>query len=52
MKVSNVYENLKYQMKCDLCMSEALSYTYGTMETSFVSMATITTSINYANIWE
>ena len=37
-------------MKLDLCMCKVLSYTYGTMETLFVSVATITTSINYANV--
>ena len=37
-------------MKLDMCMSEDLSYTFGAMETSFVSMASITTSINYANV--
>ena len=43
---------MEIQMKLDMCMSEALSCTFGAMETSFVSVATITTSINYANVWE
>ena len=41
-KISNMYENLKDQMKFDLCICEALSYTYGTMETVYVGVA-----INY-----
>ena len=38
-KINNVYGNLKDQMKLDLCICEALSYTQGTMETAFVGMA-------------
>ena len=41
-KISNVYRNLKYQMKLDLCICESLSYTHVTIETAFVGMA-----INY-----
>ena len=41
-KISNVYRNLKDQMKLDLCICEALSYTHVTIETTFVGMA-----INY-----
>ena len=40
--MNSVYGNLKDQMKLDLCIYEALSYTYGTMETVFVGVA-----INY-----
>ena len=40
--INSVYGNLKDQMKLDLCVCEALSYTYSTMETIFVGMA-----INY-----
>ena len=32
-KINGVYGNLKDQMKFDLCICEALSYTYGTNET-------------------
>ena len=45
-KISNVYRNLKGQMKLDLCIGEALSYTHVTIETAFVGVATITTNIN------
>ena len=41
-KTSNVYRNLKGQMKLNLCIGEALSYTHITIETAFVGMA-----INY-----
>ena len=41
-KISNVYRNLKDQMKLDLCVCEALSYTNVTIETTFVGVA-----INY-----
>ena len=41
-KISNVYRNLKGQMKLDLCIGEALSYMHVTIETTFVGMA-----INY-----
>ena len=41
-KISNVYRNPKDQMKPNLCICEALSYTHVTIETTFVSMA-----INY-----
>ena len=41
-KISSVYENLKDQMKFDLCICKALSYKYGTMETVYVGVA-----INY-----
>ena len=41
-KISNVYRNLNDQMKLDLCICEALSYTHVTIETAFVGMA-----INY-----
>ena len=41
-KISNVFTNLKDQMKLNLCISEALSYTHVTIETTFVGMA-----INY-----
>ena len=40
-KISNVYGNLKDQMKLDLCICESLS-THVTIETAFVGMA-----INY-----
>ena len=43
-KINNVYVNLKSQMKLDLCIHEALSYTLGTMETAIVGVA-INTSI-------
>ena len=42
LKINSVYGNLKDQMKLDLCIYEALSYTHSTMETVFVGMA-----INY-----
>ena len=38
-KISSVYRNLKGQMKLDLCIGEALSYTHVTIETTFVGMA-------------
>ena len=41
-KISKVYINLKDQMKLDLCICEALSYTHVTIETAFVGVA-----INY-----
>ena len=41
-KISNVYRNLKDQMKLDLWVCEALSYTHVTIETTLVGMA-----INY-----
>ena len=41
-KISNIYRNLKDQMKLDLCICEALSYTHITLETAFVGVA-----INY-----
>ena len=41
-KISNVYGNLKDQMKLDLCICEALSYMHVTIETAFVGVA-----INY-----
>ena len=41
-KISNVFTNLKDQMKLNLCISEALSYMHVTIETTFVGMA-----INY-----
>ena len=41
-KISNVYRNLKGQMKFDFCIGEALSYTHVTIETTFVGVA-----INY-----
>ena len=41
-KISNVYRNLKDQMKLDLHICEALSYMHVTIETTFVGMA-----INY-----
>ena len=41
-KTSNVYRNLKGQMKLNLCIGEALSYTHVTIETAFVGVA-----INY-----
>ena len=41
-KISNVYRNVKGQMKLDLCIGEALSYTHITIETTFVGVA-----INY-----
>ena len=41
-KISNVYRNLKGQMKLDSHIGEALSYTHVTIETAFVGMA-----INY-----
>ena len=44
-KISNVYGNLKDQMKLDLCICEVLSYKHITMETTFVGVA-----INYPNI--
>ena len=42
LKISNVYGNLKHQLKCDLYMCEALHYTHSTIETAFVGVA-----INY-----
>jgi len=39
-KISNVYRNLKDQMKFDLCTCEALSYMHVTIETAFVGVAT------------
>ena len=33
-KISNVYRNVKDQMKHDLCIFEALSYMYVTIETA------------------
>ena len=39
---SNVYRNPIDQMKLDLCIREALSYTHVTIETAFAGMA-----INY-----
>ena len=41
-KISNVYRNLKDQMKLNLCICEALSYMHVTIETAFVGVA-----INY-----
>ena len=41
-KISNVYRNLKDQMKLDLCICESLSRTHITIETAFVGVA-----INY-----
>ena len=41
-KISNVYRNLKDQMKHDLFICEALSYMHVTLETTFVGVA-----INY-----
>ena len=41
-KINSVYGNLKDQMKLDLCIYEALSSTYVTMETVYVGVA-----INY-----
>ena len=41
-KISNVYRSLKDQMKLDLCICEALSYTHVTIETAFVGL-----TINY-----
>ena len=41
-KINSVHGNLKHQMKLDLCTYEALSYTYGAMETVSVGVA-----INY-----
>jgi len=40
-KISNVYRNLKDQMKLDLCICEAPSYMHVTIETTFVGMAII-----------
>ena len=37
-KISSVYVNLKDQIKLDLCIYEALSYTHGTMETVLAGM--------------
>ena len=34
----SVYRNLEDQMKLDLCIYEALSYTHRTMETVFAGM--------------
>ena len=45
-KISNVYRNLKDQMKLDLCICEALSYMPVTIETTFVGVTIITTNIN------
>ena len=42
LKISNVYRNLKGEMKLDLCIGEALSYMHVAIETTFVGMA-----INY-----
>ena len=41
-KISNVYGNLKHQMKLDLCICEALNYMHVAIETAFVGVA-----INY-----
>ena len=41
-KISNVYRNLKDQMKLDFCICEALSYMHVTIETTFEGVA-----INY-----
>ena len=41
-KISNVYRNLRGQIKLDLCIGEALSYMHITIETATVGMA-----INY-----
>ena len=41
-KISNVYGNLKHQLKRDLYIYEALCYTHSTIETAFVGVA-----INY-----
>ena len=38
-KISNVYRNLKDQMKLDLCICEALIYSHITIETAFVGVA-------------
>ena len=41
-KINIGYQNLKDQMKLDLCIYEALGYVHDTMETTFVGVA-----INY-----
>ena len=41
-QINSVYGNPNDQVKLDLCIHEAVSYTYGTMETVYVGVA-----INY-----
>ena len=42
-KINSVYGNLK---DLDMCVCEALSYMYDTMETVYVGVLLITTNIN------
>ena len=51
-KINSVYGNLKDQLKLDLCICETLSYVHGTMETTFVGVAIITTNIKYLRMAE
>ena len=49
-KIHSVYGNLKDQMKLDLCICEALSYTSVPWKPYLWAWLSITTNINKANI--